>query len=298
MPSKIHPAAPNQGFQGSSFVYTPLEHVRVLFISFLQGLFAHAPPGSFRWTQDESTSELFIRDENPLKVQTTNARPAITLTMGGVQFYSLGMDDMLYQDLQTGQKTKGVLIPGSISLNCISRVDQEAHNLAWIVSEHIWLLRELFLKMGFFELGRGVQITPPSAAGSLVQNDGGEEWYCSTAVVPFQFQRKSAFTPLGLEIVQGIEQKVRARAAEVAQMGGQAETHQPPVLVEREMPPTFVPNATDAAGRTPDPAGERLDYAPTLQPHPLNPAAQVTVRTAKPNSPAIRPPRMPGWRFP
>jgi hypothetical protein len=218
--------------------------------------------------------------------------------MGGIQFYSLGMDDMLSYDFNTGRKVKGVLVPGSMSINCCSRVDVEAHNLAWIVGEHIWLLRELFLKMGFFELGRGVQVTPPSAAGSIVANDGGEEFYCSTCVVPFQFQRKSAFTPLGQEIVQGIEQRVMAQAQRVRTTGTPADSHDFPVAVHRDFPPSFAPGATDATGRSPDPGEERVQYAPTLQPHPLNPAVQVRVRTAIPNRPGIRPPAMHGWRFP
>lgn len=296
MPSRIAITAPEQGFPDSSFRYTPLRHVRVLFVSFLQGLFAKAPPGSFRWEEDSEKTEIVIRDESPINVNTVEKRPAINITLGTVQFFSLGMDDLISYDFDTGRKVKSVLVPGTVSINCCSRSDIECHDLAWVISEHIWLLRELFLKMGFFELGRGNQITPPSAAGSIVTGDSGDEWYCSTVSIPYQFQRKSAFTPLGKEIVQSILQRLETVSRRVESMGapqGRAITNC--------FPPNYAPDASDAGGRTPDPGGVRDVFLPK-QPHPLNPAKTVTVRVMYPNRAGaralIRPPGAPAAALP
>lgn len=297
MPSKVQVSRPRRGFPGSSFSYTPLQHVRVLFVSFLQGLFSGAPTGCLRWESNSEKTEIIIRDENPLRVDTVGKRPAINITMGTVQFYSVGMDDLLGFDFDTGRKVKGVLVPGSMSINCCSRVDIEAHNIAWIVAEHIWLLRDLFMKMGFFELGRSNQVTPPSPPGSIVAGDTADEWYSSTVSVPFQFQRKSAFTPLGQQIVRNIETRLHTVSNHIESMGPPQGGHEYPLKVVQCFPESYAPNASDARGGTPDPAGTYINSLPK-QPHPLNPASLVTLRSAHPNRAGLRNPQMQGRELP
>lgn len=283
MPSSVSTLNPTGGFPGSSFKYTPLRHLRVLGVSFIQGLFQAAPPNNYHWTLDEETTEIVIRAESPLNVDTVAKRPAINLTVGTVQFYSLGMDDMFTYDAALDRKVKVVLVPGTLSYNCCSRVDIECHDLAWVVAEHLWLLRELLLKAGFFEIGRGISIGAPSPAGTIVQGDQGDEWYCSTVTVPFQFSRKSAFTPLGQHIANNIQLNIEARYPRLGEgRGGPAVSdHEFPVKVTEVYPPSFAPGATDTYGRTPDPAGTRTYSLPTA-PHPLNPAKLVYVETVRP----------------
>lgn len=283
MPSKVHNARPTGGFPGSSFKYTPMQHVRVVIASFLQGLFSQAPLGQFHWDPDDDRTEIIIRDENPIHVEKIGARPAIGLTMGACQFYSLGMDDMYSFDFALERKVKTVLVPGTMTINVCSRIDIEAHNLAWVISEHLWLLRELLLKAGFFEIGRNIQIGPPSPAGSIVSNDSGDEWYCSSLSVPWQFARKSAFTPLGQQIANSIELRVRQASSSVGEGGGGPALagNEYPIRVRESFPESFAPGASDVYGKTPDPAGERT-YSLPVAPHPLNPAKLVVVETIRP----------------
>jgi hypothetical protein len=284
MPSRVHETRTSGGFPGSSFKYTPLEHIRVLILSFIQGLFNAAPRGNYHFDPDDQLTEIIIRDENPIHVSTVGMRPAISLTMGQVQFYSLGIDDLYTYDFDIDRKVKVVLVPGTVSVNCCSRVDLEAGNLAWVISEHLWLLRELLLKAGFFEIGRGISISPPTPPGSIISNDSADEWYCSTIALPFQFSRKSAFTKLGDRIVQNIETYVRARTGGRidAGRGGPALTEPEfPVKVTESFPPSFAPGASDVYNKTPDPAGTRT-YSLPVAPHPLNPAKIVYVQTIRP----------------
>lgn len=289
MPASNHERSAGQSLEGGfeeqrteSFRRTPLEHTRVLFVGFCQGLFAEAPPGEYRWVPEEEKSEIIIRDENPLQVDTVGKRPAINFTMGHVSFYHLGMDDLVDYRFDTDRKTKGMLVPGTMSINCSSRNDIECHNIAWVVAEYIWLLRELFLARGFFELGRGIQVTPPSPSGSIIQGDSGDEWYTSAVVVPWQFARKSSFSPLGQRVVQSIQQRFRVIEARSASPQGPAfGGHERPYLLHEQFPESFAPGASDARGGTPDPAGVNSNPLPT-QPHPLNPAKQVTVRIVRP----------------
>lgn len=252
-------------------------------MSFVQGLFAGAQPGEYHWTPDEQTTEIVIRDENPINVEKIGARPAINFTIGAVQFYSLGMDDMLGYDFKNAKKTKSVLVPGVTTINVSSRTDIEAHNLAWVVSEHIWLLRELLMKEGFFEIGRGINISPPTPAGAVIQGDQGDEWYCSAISVPWQFARQSAFTPLGQNIANSIEATVNANTAKYFESTGwPAADHELPVNISEQPPAQFAPLASDAGGRSPDPAGVTSNPLPRV-PHPLDPSKTVVVRVVKPH---------------
>lgn len=298
MPSKAQEAEPTRGFPGSSFKYTPLLHVRVLFTSFVQGLFRAAPAGAFHWDPNLENSEIVITDENPIKYEVMQMRPAITFTRGPIAFTSIGIDDMEDFDHRTDKKTKNVLVPGTMTINCLSRVDLEAEQIAWVIGEHIWLLRELFMKKGFFELGRGITIGSPSPAGTLVAGDSGDEVYAVPIQVPYQFPRQSAFTPLGKEIINSIEFEISTTLRKHASKGPVQTEHELPLSEDRCYPPSFAPDASDTYNRTPDPAGTRTYKQLPVQPHPLNPAAKVIVRSARPNQPGIRGPGMNGVELP
>lgn len=288
MSSSINETRNQQGFDGSSFRFTPLEQVRTLVISFVQGLFNGSPVGCYHFEFEEENTEIIIRDENPINVEQIGQRPAINFTMGQVNFYNVGMDDLIDYDFSIGKKTKGVLVPGTISINVSSRSDIEAHNLAWVIGEHIWLLRELMLKQGFFEIGRGITITPPTGAGSIISGDQSDEWVVSTVSVPWQFARKSSFTPLGQEIVNNICAFVTANPARrVESTGWPHHSSGRPYNVHECPPPSFAPLASDARGGTPDPAGNKNNLLP-LVPHPLNPSKTVTIRTIRPYRAGLR----------
>lgn len=287
MTGSISNTRDRQGFLGSSFKTTPLEQVRTVITRFVQGLFNGAPKGSYHWEPEEERTEIIIRDENPINVEVIGKRPAINFSMGNTQFYSVGMDDLEAYKFSNGRKTKGVLVPGVTSINCSSRSDIECHNLAWIIGEHIWLLREFLLKQGFFEIGRGINLSPPSPAGSIIAGDQGDEWYCSTISVPWQFARQSAFTPLGQQIVNNIETFLHAAPPSRVESQGwpNAQSGFPYQINECFPPPYSV--ASDAHGGAPDPAGNKSNPLPLI-PHPLNPAKQVTIRTVRPNRAGLR----------
>lgn len=294
MSAKAHESSTNRGFPSSSFTYTPLRHLRVLFVSFIKGLFNAAPAGCFHWEPDNDVSEIFIAGENTLSQDSIGARPAISVTRGPVSFYGLGIDDMEFFDFRNERKTKNVLIPGTVSINCCSKSDLESEEIAWIVAEHIWLLRELFMKRGFFDIGRP-SIGAPSAAGSIVAGDNGREWYVTPVSIPFQFYRQSAFTPLGQQIARSIELAVNTSAEQAAHfteglpglaVPGQA--HEWPINERRMFPGSFAPDASDIYGRTPDPGGTKPEDALPKVPHPLNPSVLVTRRFLRPARPGTR----------
>ncbi len=293
MAAKVPETTGKAAFPGSSFKYTPLRHVRVLFVTFVQGLFQAAPKNCYKWSEDEENTDIIIQNENRLDPNVLGQRPAITFTRGPLQFYSLGIDDRVDYDFALDKKRKGVLVPGTMTINCISRVELEAEDLSWIVAEHIWLLRDLLMKAGFFEVGRTPQIGSPAPAGSIIANDQGDEYTVVPITVPYQFARDSQFTPLGKQIVNNIRQQLTVSAKTFASVGTPMQSHEYPINTVACPPPSFAPQASDVGGRTPDPGGKKSPPFLPKQPHPLNPSQMVTVRTVRPYRHALRKP-MPG----
>lgn len=303
MPTKPTRVNPHGQFPQSSFKDEPLLQLRMLYAAFTQGLFAAAPPGNYHWSSDNDRTEIYIVGEGAINSDSIGARPAISFTRGPVQFYSLGMDDMLTLQFDTGQKTKSVLIPGVMSINCVSRNPLESESIAFIVAEHLWLLRQQLIGSDlFFEIGRQPQISAPSPAEGIVAGDNAEGWYATVVSSPFQFPRMSQYTPLNQQILHSIELQIRAQLLSVKQAstGGPAASHngvEVPVHVCVDGPPAFDPLASDARGRSPDPGGV-LPAPPPYMPHPLDPARQVRVRTVHPYRPGLRPPSMGGRAIP
>lgn len=283
---KVPGSDPLDQFPGG-FKNTPIEALRGLFVGFCQGLFNAAPPGCYHWDADDQTTEIVIQDEAPIKEQVMQKRPLITITRGPVQAYGLGLDDMVEYDVDTERKTKSILVPGTVTINCCSRVTLEAENIAWVIFEHIWLLRDLLIRAGLFDTGRNNTLGAPSPAGAIIANDSGDEWVCVPVSVPFQFVRTSAFTPLGRTIVQSIENRLTANGCNVVRnIGPPAQTSGNVPLVLHESPPPALTGASDARGRTPDPGEQPQNFLPK-QRHPLDPSKIVTVRTVRPYRPGL-----------
>lgn len=203
MPSKStrqSPASPDSAFRAA-----PLRFVRQQYLRFLQGLFWYRPKGSLHWNPDDEVSDIYIADEATMHASVIGARPAISITRAPVNMLSLGFDDMVRLNEKTGTKTKSIMMPGTMSINFCSREPQESEDLASWTAEHLWLLRDIMQRAGFFQVGQHIAIGSPSPAGSIINNDGGKEWYATTATSPYQIQRTGTVTPLGQYIARGIE---------------------------------------------------------------------------------------------
>lgn len=252
----------------------PLMQVRRVYVGFVQGLFHAAPMGSYHWDPDARSTEVIITDENPVHTSVVGKRPAITFTRGPVQFFGLGIDDMISFDARTGTKKKSMLLPGTMNINCCSRNDLESEYLAGVVAEQLWMHRELLMQAGFFEIGRNFMIGAPSPAGSIVSGDSADEWYVTTVASPFHINRTSAFSPLNTKVVQGI----------VANLGVR------PSIVRHSQ---WGPRAAEGLQQYPD----EQEGLPKIL-HPLDPTQTVVVRAVYPNRPGIKPPAIRGRTIP
>ena len=274
MTARLPETAPSPAFPESSFKYNPLLHTRVLFIKFVQGLFAAAPPGCYRWSEDDNNTELYITGEEEIEPTVVEKTPSVSFIRGPIQFYSLGLDDMESFEFDTSKKTKGVLLPGTMTVNVCAKHMLESEHVAFVIADHIWLLRGILMKQGMFEVGRNIQVGSPSKAGSIIMHDQGNEFFCTPVSVPYQLSRLSAVTPLGQRIARSIEQCLNVRGPQrVLSAGAPFGGHEVPEGVHYSFPASFAPEARDV----PKPHQ-------SMQPHPLNPAKQVCVTKFRPNS--------------
>ena len=167
------------------------------FIAFLQTVFEKAPVGYFHWTPQLEDSEIIITEENPIALDVVGQRPAISVVLGAVQWNASSMDEFQAQNFATGEQKHTDLLPGMMSLNCCSRVGQEARFLAWQSARHIWILRRIFMQEPLIhEVGRNIRVGPVSPAGALVQGDTEGEWLAASVTVPFYLQWFEKVTPI------------------------------------------------------------------------------------------------------
>lgn len=245
-----------QEYDPSSSFSNPILQIRFIFVTFLQNLFARSPVPHLVWDIDDVTTKIYITSENVVKASVLQKRPCITLTRAPVAYAHMGFDDLRELDLNTGKKTRSVLMPGTMAINCCSRTDSESEHIASIVAEHIWALRDVLLKSGFYDIGRNITINSPTSAGGIISNEGGDEWYCTTVLSPYQFHRTATVTPLNVNFVEEI-------SIRMSTMGTKA-------------PSPFFPSGKGPSIQEEVKSVFPVDDLPKV-PHPLNPTKLVKI---------------------
>jgi hypothetical protein len=183
---------------GDSYLDDPLNYAVRGFIAFLQTIFEARPPGCYRWLPEIEETELVITEESPVRVQAVEQRPAISVILGPVRFNGSSLDDLVTVSAKNAQETHTDLIPGNMTLNCLSRVRQECRSIAWQCARMTWILRKVFISETLFhEMGRNNQISSVSPAGELVVGDTEGDWHVVSVTVPFFLQWSDTVTPLG-----------------------------------------------------------------------------------------------------
>lgn len=181
----------------SSWLEDPLNYAVKAFIAFLQTIWEEAPQGHMHWSASIEETELVITEENPIHLESKEQKPAISVVMGPTRFNGSSLDDLVHVDSTNAKEIHTDLIPGTMSLNCMSRAPQEARFLAWQCARNIWILRKLFCRESHIhDTGRNISIGPVSPAGALVQGDTEGEWHSVQVSCPFFLQWTDSVTPL------------------------------------------------------------------------------------------------------
>lgn len=189
---------------------SPLVRLQRVVICFIRELFAQCPPGAFHWepssvnSQDQEGSEIWIGSETPIDPEIVAQRPAVVVGRGPAAFHGVGIGDQAYTDLRTGAHVKMDMLPTTLNVNVLARVPFLAEELAWFIARHIWNLRNELLRGNDFILytGQRPSLSPPSAAGSLVQGPHSEsDWIVVTVSMPVYLQHMEVAMPLNRKVV-------------------------------------------------------------------------------------------------
>jgi hypothetical protein len=191
--SRVHTASELE----EGWLNDPLNYMVKAFVAFLQTIFEQAPIGQFHWRPELAETELVITEENPVNLDAVEQKPLISVVLGPVRFNGSSMDDLLSVSSVDAREVHTDLIPGTVSLNCMSRVAQECRFLGWISARTIWNLRKIFIReTHIHEVGRNISIGPVTPAGALVQGDTEGEWHSVSVACPFFLQWMDSVTPL------------------------------------------------------------------------------------------------------
>lgn len=181
----------------SSWLNDPLNYMVKAFICFLQTIYEVAPRGCFHWTPNPEDSELIVTEENPVHIESVEQKPVLSVVLGPTRFNGSSLDDLVHVSATDAKEIHTDLLPGTMTINCMSRVPQEARFLGWNNARTIWALRKQFIRESHIhEVGRNITIGPISPAGALVQGDTEGEWHSVAVSCPFFLQWTDSVTPL------------------------------------------------------------------------------------------------------
>lgn len=181
----------------SDWATDPLNYVVKCFLAFLQTIFERCQPGYFHWQPYLEETEIVITEENPVKVDTVERKPVISVILGPIRFNGSSLDDLQFVKTANAQETHTDLLPGTVSLNCLSKVPSEARFIAWISARTIWNLRKLFIRETLIhEVGRNITIGAITPAGAMVTGDTEGEWHSVVVSCPLFLQWTDKVTPL------------------------------------------------------------------------------------------------------
>lgn len=181
----------------SSWLEDPLNYAVKAFIAFLQTIWEAAPKGYMHWSPLIEETELVITEENPTHMESKEQKPLISVVLGPTRFNGSSLDDLVHVSSENAKEIHTDLIPGTMTLNCLSRVPQEARFLGWQSARNIWILRKLFCRESHIhDTGRNISIGSVSPAGALVQGDTEGEWHNVQVSCPFFLQWTDSVTPL------------------------------------------------------------------------------------------------------
>jgi hypothetical protein len=188
----------------------PLYYATRTYALFLQGLFKQFPEGHYKWSDDDTLTEIVITDQVPIPRDRIEQRPALAVMRGPAQFANLTLDSMRSVDTRTGAKVRTDLISCTMSIHCVAKMGPEAQRIAWIVMRHLKDFRVMLQRAGFHQIGDQLSLSPESAPGQIMPGEGDPEAVLVTIFSPFFVQWTEKVTPLFAPLAQNIEAHIKA----------------------------------------------------------------------------------------
>jgi len=184
--------------------------LRWAILSFLQGLFACADRGNYKWMANIEDTEIVITDETPVNASVVGQRPAITIVRGPMAFAGLTLDTRQSSSMLSSMEKYTDMVSCTCSLNCLAKNDLESERLAWYVANHIWLLRKMLIKDTPVHYIHVPQIGSPSPAGAIVQ---GDNWVNTAVGLPVYMQVYGVVTDRNQKLYNTIALSLRGQSS-------------------------------------------------------------------------------------
>lgn len=187
----------------NSFSKAPFRFHRRIMMRWLKSLFSSFEAGEFKFIANEygqhsDESEIAIYAAAPVEFSAEEVRPAIVYQRAPFVNNNLGFGAgamVQSAQLSQGHLQKTLLTSGNLAFHCLSKVGDEAEELAWMVYFWISECRELLTRTTrAFDYGNPVvgQVSP--APGTIVQSRN-QEWMVCTCSLPVSIQYTWTSTP-------------------------------------------------------------------------------------------------------
>lgn len=195
--------------------YPPTLKIIHHFVAFLKWRFSLLPVGTYHWVEegpDGRDSEIFIGASTPINTQVVGQRPAITVLRSQAAFQGMGMGDRMHTNWATGGRTYLDMIPTTVVINVLSRIDIVAERLAFFVQEQFFTLREELIRTEpcLLYCGARTSISPPSPAGTLTDSVK-PDWTCVSLALPVFLQHVTSKMPVNKPILSDLKLTSQSR---------------------------------------------------------------------------------------
>lgn len=180
-----------------TFQQAPLRFLRRMMLRWLKGIYKTFPKGCYRYIPDadersgtSKESDIHIAAKAPWRPDKEEQRPAIIYNRMMTQGNYMGMGagpNVQEAVLSTNHLQKTKFNAGTILINCVSRVGDEAEHLAWLV--YFWASEciDLITKLGFHHIGEP-SIGQTSPAPDTLVASSETEWVFCAVTMPYTFQ--------------------------------------------------------------------------------------------------------------
>lgn len=191
-----NPPPPTPVLPDRDWVEIPTVQARRVVVEFLQKLFEASPNPALRWVPDSpKKSTILITDSFPTDQQEFGRRPVIVVSTSGAQILHSTIDTLEYESLTGDEKVYSELMSTTIVVTCVSSSELEAEHLGWLVGKYVWLLKNYLRRKGFFDLGRGIQMSPVTPIGQMV-HDSVSTYRIVSVSFPAYFQQRHRVSPM------------------------------------------------------------------------------------------------------
>jgi hypothetical protein len=190
--------------QPQGFGEDPQYYFTGVFIKFLQALFGSFEKGSYRWDENDETTEIVISMEQTVSRDVVERRPVIRVIPGGTQSANLSLDQFQSHEPTSSRRNHTDLESTSVVFNCLSKAPVEAGRLAHICRMSVRRLKRTLMRTGIHQVGENISMSGIVSPGPIIPDADGEIFMVAVQV-PFYYQDFWSVEPLDKALLTSMD---------------------------------------------------------------------------------------------